>query len=136
MAQVSLKGSCLCGAVKYEITGQAERFYHCHCQRCRKASGSGHASNLLMTPLEGITWTQGKDKLARYKVPEAERFFNCFCTQCGSSMPREVPMLKGVLIPAGSLDDETPIKPSARIFWGSRAQWSCEDELPVFDEYP
>lgn len=136
MAQVTVKGSCLCGAVKYQVTGQTKRFYHCHCKRCRKATGTGHASNLLMTPLSSICWLQGEERLARYKVPEAERFYNCFCQHCGAPMPRLVPELDAVLIPAGSLDSPPPISPQGRIFWDSRADWSCVDDLPVYAEYP
>ena len=137
MTQVTMNGGCLCGAVRYEVSGEAQRFYHCHCRRCRKATGTGHASILLVTPLESIQWIEGESLLRRYKVPEAERFYNCFCSQCGSPMPRVVPELNGVLIPAGSLDDEPPVKPQARIFWDSRAEWSCSgDEMPVFSEYP
>lgn len=137
MAHVTMNGGCLCGAVRYEISGEAERFYHCHCRRCRKATGTGHASNLLVTPLESIQWIEGESLLRRYKVPEAKRFFNCFCSQCGSPMPRVVPELNGVLIPAGTLDDEPPVRPQARIFWDSRAEWSCSgDDIPVFSEYP
>jgi hypothetical protein len=128
-----MKGTCLCGAVQYKISGTAQRFYHCHCRRCRKATGTGHASNLLVTPLDSIQWTAGEALLRRYKVPEAERFFNCFCSQCGSPLPRVVPELDGVLIPAGSLDSEPPIQPQARIFWDSRAEWSCSDDaIPVY----
>jgi hypothetical protein len=48
MAQSTLKGSCLCGVVKYEVTGEPSRFYHCHCSRCRKVTGTGHASNMFL----------------------------------------------------------------------------------------
>lgn len=42
-----------------------------------------------------------------------------------------------IVIPAGSLDSEPTIRPQARIFWDSRAGWSCGgDELPVHSEYP
>ncbi|VAW61495.1 Gfa-like protein [hydrothermal vent metagenome] len=136
MSEVTVKGSCLCGSVKYRVTGETKRFYHCHCQRCRKATGTGHASNLLISPYTGIRWLEGEDLLGRYKVPEAERFYNCFCTNCGSIMPRVVPELDAVLIPAGSLDTLPPISPQGHIFWDSRAEWSCADELPVFSEYP
>jgi hypothetical protein len=137
MSDVTMNGGCLCGAVRYQVSGEAQRFYHCHCRRCRKATGTGHASNLLVTPLESIQWIEGESLLRRYKVPEAERFFNCFCSRCGSPMPRVVPELDGVLIPAGSLDDEPPLHPQARIFWDSRAEWSCSgDDMPVFSEYP
>lgn len=136
MSEITVKGSCLCASVQYEVTGEVKRFYHCHCERCRKATGTGHASNLLITPESSITWTQGEDLLARYKVPEAERFYNCFCQKCGGPMPRVVPELDAVLIPAGSLDTPSPIPPQGRIFWDSRTQWSCSDDLPVFSEYP
>ena len=137
MSYISVKGSCLCGSVTYSISGDAERFYHCHCQRCRKATGSGHASNILVKPLTSITWLSGEELLGRYKVPEAERFYNCFCTRCGSPMPRVVPELGGVLIPAGTLDEEPPVMPGGRIFCDSRAQWSCAGgDMPVYAEYP
>jgi hypothetical protein len=136
MTQADVSGSCLCGGVAYRISGSFKRFYHCHCQRCRKASGSGHASNLLVTPLSSISWLRGEELISRFKVPEAERFFNCFCSRCGSPMPRVIPQLDGVLIPAGTLDDEPPLPPQGRIFWESRAQWSCDDGLPVYAEYP
>lgn len=137
MTQVNVNGSCLCGSVKYKVSGEVLRFYHCHCQRCRKATGTGHASNLMVTPMKSITWLQGEELLAKYKVPEAERFYNCFCKQCGSPMPRVIPELNAVLLPAGSLDNEPPIPPQGHIFWDSRADWSCEaGDKPHYAEYP
>ena len=135
MPDITVEGSCLCGSVKYLVTGDIKRFSHCHCQRCRKATGTGHATNLLITPQTSITWLQGEELLARYKVPEAERFYNCFCQKCGGPMPRVVPEIDAVLIPAGSLDTPTPISPQHRIFVDSRADWSCTDDLPGYSEY-
>lgn len=136
MERFTFRGSCLCGSVQYELTGEPVRFYHCHCSRCRKASGTGHASN-LMVKTDDFRWLAGKDLLKRFKVPDAERFFTHFCSQCGSAMPREVPDLGMVIIAAGSLDHDIPMKPQARIFWDSRAEWSCSgDGLKVFAEYP
>ena len=55
----------------------------------------------------------------------------------GLLVARFVPETGAVVIPAGSLDSEPPIKPQARIFWDSRADWSCDgDALPRFAEYP
>ncbi len=136
MAELNLTGSCLCGSVQYEIKGDSTAFYHCHCQRCRKASGTGHASNIRVSPETSIHWLKGEELLKRYKVPEAERYFNNFCSNCGSPMPKVVPEIGAVVVPAGSLDAEPDIKPEARIFWDSRTEWSCSDELPVFPEYP
>lgn len=133
---MNFKGSCLCGAVSYELSGEPKRFYHCHCQRCRKATGTGHASN-IMVKTESFKWLSGVEKLKRYKVPEAERFYSHFCSDCGSAMPRDVPELGVMVIPAGSLDHEIEIKPEARIFWDSRSMWSCaNDGINTYAEYP
>lgn len=136
MNSQSHKGSCLCGGIAYEVTGTPVRFYHCHCQRCRKATGTGHASNLLVKA-DKVNWLRGEHLLKKHRVAEAERFYTLFCSECGSGMPREIPELQAVLISAGSLDHEPAIQPGARIFWESRAQWSCSgDGLKVFAEYP
>jgi hypothetical protein len=133
MTQTTLSGSCLCGAVKYEVSGEATRFVHCHCSRCRKATGTGHATNLFLQP-GSLRWLSGEERIHAFKVPEARRFTNVFCATCGGRLPRQA--LDAVIIPAGSLDDAPPIKPQGRIFFGSRASWSCSgDELPVHEEY-
>jgi len=134
MNESRLSGSCLCGAVRYVARGTEKRFYHCHCKRCRKASGTGHASNLFV---EGtLEWLSGEELIRRYRPADAERFTNTFCTECGGRVPRFIEPLAMVFIPAGSLDDEPAMRPQARIFHGSRAGWSCEDStLPVFEEY-
>ena len=130
-------GSCLCGQVAYKIIGKAEKFYHCHCERCRKATGTGHASNLLLPGVESAEFIKGADQLTNYKVPGAKRFSTNFCKHCGSNMPRIMTEINLVVIPAGSLDHEPEETPQARIFSGSGTKWSCTDvKLPAFDEYP
>ena len=135
MTSHTFLGSCLCGAVQYEISGEPTKFYHCHCKRCRKATGTGHASNLLIKP-GSIKWLKGEELIKGYKVPEAIRFTNRFCSVCGGRVPRYVKETDFIVIPAGSLDSDPTIRPQARIFWDSRASWSCRgDELPVHSEY-
>lgn len=135
MTQSLLRGGCLCGSILYEVTGAPTKFYHCHCQRCRKATGTGHASNVLVEP-GAIKWTKGETLLRSYKIPEAKRFTNVFCGNCGARLPRFVPETGFIVVPAGSLDSDLPPLPQARIFWNSRAAWSCSDAaLPVHAEY-
>ena len=135
MSTRTLSGSCLCGAVGYTVTGEEQRFYHCHCKRCRKASGTGHASNLFVKGT--LAWNSGEDLVTTFKVPEAKRFTNTFCRACGARVPRFVEEYGVAFIPAGSLDDEPGLQPQARIFLGSKAEWSCSTvKLPEFAEYP
>ncbi len=136
MSATTMKGSCLCGAVKFEVTGEATRFYHCHCSRCRKATGTGHASNMFVQPGE-LKWLQGEDQVRSFKLPDAKRFTNTFCATCGGRLPRQAPGTDVVLVPAGSLDGEPPIKPQARIYTAWGARWACSgDSLPAFPELP
>jgi len=136
MTQPTLSGSCLCGAVQYEVNGDPQWFYHCHCWRCRKASGTGHASNLFVTS-GSLKWVRGEELIKSYKIPEAKRFTNCFCRVCGGRVPRYVKETEMIVIPAGSIDSELAFKPQFRIFWDSRVSWSCGgDNLPVHSEYP
>jgi len=135
MSETVLTGSCLCGGVRYRVKGEPLRFYHCHCSRCRKASGTGHASNLFVKG--SLEWLAGAEQTRTFKLPEAERFSNTFCTVCGGRVPRFIENAGMVFIPAGSLDQEPPITPQARIFVGSRANWSCEQgPIPQFEAYP
>ncbi len=131
-----LYGGCLCGGVQYEIEGDQKGFYHCHCTRCRKATGTGHASNIMVTS-GTLKWKQGEERIRSFKPPQAKRFMNVFCSECGARLPRYVPEMNFIIVPAGSLDHEPAITPQARIFWDSRANWSCSGAgLPTFAEYP
>jgi len=136
MSPSTLRGGCLCGAVRYEVAGEPKRFYFCHCSRCRKATGTGHASNLFLQPA-ALKWLVGEEHVASFKVPEAQRFVNTFCATCGGRLPRQAAGSDMVMVPAGSLDDDAPIRPQANIFADSRASWSCTNvELPSYPELP
>jgi len=136
MSKQTLTGSCLCGAIGYSVTGDPARFMHCHCSRCRKSTGTGHASNLFVNDA-GIEWKGDTGLIKSYKIPDAERFTRTFCSKCGGPLPREIKELQMVFIPAGTLDVEPNIRPQARIFTASRANWSCGgDDIPSYPEYP
>ena len=131
-----LNGSCLCGGVTFEVQPPFERMVHCHCSRCRKGTGTGHATNLYVQPSQ-LKWLSGEGSISRYNLPSAKSFGKWFCSQCGSPLPRLTRSGKTAVIPAGSLDTTPPIKPTDHIFWGSRAPWACEhSSLSTHEEYP
>ena len=136
MSSDKYSGSCICGSVKYEITGEFRFFYHCHCGRCRKTTGTGHASNVIISP-DASKWIEGEDLIGSYKVPDAERFRTVFCKNCGGPLPRVAPDLSIAVIPAGTLDSNPEINPDGHIFGDSKAEWSCDAaDLPTWAEYP
>ncbi|MAC77843.1 MAG: aldehyde-activating protein [Rhodobacteraceae bacterium] len=128
-------GSCLCGAVTYRIEGSFSAFYLCHCSRCRKVTGSAHASNLFAFDAD-FTWLSGEDMVRTYALPET-RFGKAFCGTCGSALPRVAPDGSRVSIPAGSLDTEPDIRPFNHICLSSRAGWDHDlEDVPGLDGMP
>lgn len=128
-------GSCLCGAAAFEIEGGFQGFFLCHCSRCRKVTGSAHASNLFSA--EGaLRWLSGSDKVKTYQLPET-RFGKAFCCDCGGALPRARAEGKGLVVPAGCLDTPVELTPKAHIFTASRADWDHDLEtVPAFEEGP
>jgi hypothetical protein len=136
MSENSIRGSCLCGSVTFEITPPYKLMMHCHCTRCRKSTGTGHATNIAIDPSQ-FRWLSGEDLIQHYDVPTAKSFSKWFCRSCGCPVPR---MRRGgpfMIVPAGALDADPGMRPTDRIFWASRAPWSCESGgLPTHDELP
>ncbi|MCG8324231.1 MAG: GFA family protein [Thiotrichales bacterium] len=136
MSEKTCRGSCLCGEVSYEIEGPFKIFQYCHCSRCRKFTGSDHASNLFVPP-ERFRWLTGETQVGRYEHPDAKYFATTFCKQCGSSLPWAVQGGRNIVVTAGTLDEDPEIRPMWNIFWSSRADWLHDtDSLPKFDKFP
>lgn len=126
-----ITGSCLCGAVAYEVRGPFTHFVHCHCSRCRKASGASHATNALVAP-EAFRWTRGEAELQRFDLPEAASFATGFCRRCGSPMPHLSRSGRALIVPAGTFDADPGEKPSRHVHWSSRAPWTdSPGDLPA-----
>jgi len=136
MLEKRVTGSCLCGEVGYEITGNLGIFQYCHCSRCRKFTGSAHSANLFVLP-EQFSWTKGEKFVGVY-VPEQTKYFSTsFCKKCGSSLPWKDKRGKVVVVPAGTLDKHPGIEPFQNIFFASKADWyKSAADLPCYDELP
>lgn len=136
MSEQGVTGACLCGAVAYEADGPFPVFQYCHCSRCRQFTGSAHAANLFCPPAQ-FRWTRGADNVQTFALPSARYFATAFCKTCGSSLPWTNQIGSMVIIPAGTLTSDPPIKPRANIMWASRAPWYVSaSELPTHDENP
>jgi hypothetical protein len=128
-------GSCLCGEVQFEIVGDFERFFLCHCGRCRKDTGSAHAANLFSQSAK-IAWRSGETRITTFQVPST-RHVKAFCSICGSAVPSV--QMEGALlvVPAGSLDSPIDIRPDAHICVASRADWDHDLEaIPQIGRTP
>ena len=134
MQSPSILGTCLCGSVKFEITPPFVAFRYCHCTRCQKASGAGHAANAFL-PEKQFKWLAGESMVKQFDLPGAKRFAVAFCTECGTRVPHKVKTTDNMLIPAGLLDGDPGARPESSIFWKYKAPWYVEPrEMPKFDE--
>lgn len=128
-------GSCLCGEVTFEIEGDFEKFYLCHCERCRKDTGSAHAANLF-TSTAKLRWLSGQEKAKTFNF-RSEGHIKCFCINCGSALPNIQMDGKLLVVPAGSIDSDIDIKPQGHIYYANKANWDNElEKAPKFEELP
>ena len=116
------KGACLCGLCRYTVSGEPLAMYFCHCSRCRKETGSIHGSNLFFKNAQ-LTWQSGEDSVSHFKL-ENTRKERSFCKTCGCPLPWGTDM---IVVPAGSLEGDVELKPTAHVHYTSRATW--EDQL-------
>lgn len=129
------EGSCLCGQVKFVVEGDFEQFYLCHCERCRKDTGSAHAANLFSSTAR-LVWLSGEDLVRTYNF-RGEGHIKSFCTHCGSALPNLQMEGKLLVVPAGSLDSDVPIRPLGHIFTARKANWDEHlESIKAFDGLP
>ncbi|TCS37099.1 GFA family protein [Reinekea marinisedimentorum] len=116
-----LTGSCCCASVAFKLKDDFTKFFFCHCEQCRKLTGSAHASNLFTAP-DNIEWIRGEDKITRYQHP-TRAFTKAFCSVCGSALPYLSGNKKALKVPAGSLNEEPSKMPDAQIFCAEQTGW-------------
>src|SRR5690606_36764786 len=128
------RGSCLCGAAKYEILGDFGAGHFCQCARCRKASGSAFASSALVATIDFVV-VQSDDALKSFSVNGMHRVF---CLHCRSPIiSRRDAMTDAVRVRLGTLDSPVESGPLGLIYTGSKANWfKIQDELPQYSELP
>jgi len=129
------KGECLCGSCRYTITAEKPNaIYFCHCSRCRKETGTIHGANVFFNDAQ-LVWEQGQDNITYFKLKDTRKE-RAFCKLCGSPLPRREGE-SHVVLPAGTLDDNAYLEPTAHIFYASRASWENKlNDLQRFDELP
>jgi hypothetical protein len=126
-----LSGSCLCGAVAYELDGPEGPITFCNCSKCRKASGSAFAANFPV-PRSMFRWVRGEDALRSYESSPGK--IRKFCSLCGSPMTAERPgdAAADVRVRAGTLDAPLTTPRWVGHIWRSEAaDWfDPKQELP------
>jgi len=132
-----IRGSCLCGAVQFELTRAVGPFELCHCSRCRRVSGSAFMAAVGVRR-EDFRWLRGRDAIRSFDAPllrAAPAYRSCFCQHCGSPTPDPNGTSPWFEIPAGLLADDPGVRPDKHIFTHVKAPWyTITDGLPQLDE--
>ncbi|GGJ78444.1 GFA family protein [Pseudomonas matsuisoli] len=127
-------GSCLCGAIKYDLDAQIQKIGHCHCSMCRKAHGAAFAS-FVNVPAEAFRLLEGEDSLGAYH--SSEQVTRTFCKQCGSSLQFIDRRAKHIGVAAGTLDSALPRTEQYHLYVDSKADWyNLDDRLPKHNGDP
>lgn len=135
MHDQTLKGECLCGAVKFQVEDDFKAFYQCHCRQCQQLTGSAFASNLFTRP-DNIRWLKGANRITSFVHPTRD-FSKSFCAYCGSALPFVTKSGGSLIVPAGCLSDPPTIKPQANIFTSEEAHWLKEGAQAIgFSDFP
>jgi len=134
--RVAMQGSCLCGAVRFELSALFDGVVHCHCASCKKLSGGGGTTSGLI-PTSEIRILEGEELLRTYQPADGKS--KTFCATCGSNLfGAGFPGSAASAVRLATLDSGLDQQPRAHIFVRSVAPWETlpEDGLPRFDERP
>lgn len=126
-------GSCLCGAIAYEVDQLDLPITHCHCHTCQKAHAATHV------PTAGVLrqhfrWLRGQQQLGSFASSPGK--LRHFCRQCGSHLLAERAASPYVILRVATLDD-VPAQQASQHIWTSHARpWLEVDNLPCWPEWP
>jgi hypothetical protein len=132
----NFQGGCLCGAVRYVSQAAPIMGGHCHCVDCRKSSGSGHCSHLVV-PKPAVSVT-GNVTVYDRPADSGNMVSRAFCPTCGApiySLNTAMPDM--IFLRASSLDDPEVFQPQIVVYTKRAPSWDHMDpNLPGFSTMP
>jgi hypothetical protein len=131
MGESVIAGACLCGAIRFEVTGPLDRVAHCHCTICQRAHGVAFVTWAAL-PNERVRVTAGDSHVVHFRSSEIGT--RSFCRTCGSSMFCTLYTHPGTIdVALGCLAPDHGAVPRAHLYWDDRAFWvGLDDRLPRF----
>jgi hypothetical protein len=125
------QGSCFCGAVKIEVSGEPAAMGYCHCGDCRHWS-AGPVNAFTLWPPGQVKVVAGADRIATYN--KTERSARKWCKSCGGHIMTDHPGMGLVDVYAALLPD-LEFKPALHVFY-SETVLPIKDGLPKMSDVP
>lgn len=121
-------GGCLCGGVRYTVTGEPESSSICHCVSCRRAAGAQSVA-WISVPLDNFSFVSGVP--AEYR--SSEGVIRTFCGACGTSLTCHHEDEDSIDVTTASLDDPDAFEPTHHIWIEDKVGWEgVEDGRALF----
>ena len=129
MTQSSIEGGCLCGAVRYRVSGEASHPVVCHCGSCRRACGA-QAVAWVTFPVEQFRFATGHPIEYQSSSPVKRTF----CGQCGTSLTyQHTNTPEEIDVTTASLDKPDDFPPVRHVWVDEKVDWvDISDSLPQF----
>lgn len=126
------EGGCLCGRVRYQVTGTPRWVAHCHCRSCQLATGAAFATYAGFAR-QSFDVRKGVPTVTT-SSPGVSR---CFCSHCGTSLTYESDRWPSeVHILLATLDSPDDFRPQVHVNVAEKIPWiSLDDELPQKDGF-
>jgi hypothetical protein len=134
---MSLTGTCLCGAVRYESSADPVFSGHCYCADCQKETGGGHLT-IAAVPDGAVKFTGTVNTFTKPGGTTGQPIERSFCAKCGSTLFSRLESMPGItMLRAGTLDNPSKIAPSMSIFVSRAQAWDPPSaSIPGFPEMP
>lgn len=125
----SVAGSCLCGAVNFQVAMPTMFNAHCHCTLCQRAHGAAYVT-WIGVPEQQLHVVSGAELLTNYQSSSHGR--RTFCSRCGSQLfCRSDRHAERVDIVVTALHAAVDQAPSMHVYFSDRAAWvDVGDQLP------
>lgn len=123
MTDTGKTGGCLCGAIRYEATGEPAQTMVCHCKVCQRTSGSA-LSTIALYDRNKVQVTSGELKGYSYQSDGGNTLQINFCPTCGSPVMLDIADMPDVVsVKVGTFDDTSWFEPAVSIWTDSRQPW-------------
>ena len=131
MSETTYKGSCFCGNVEIETTGDPAKMGYCHCRDCASWSASPINAFTLWPP-ESVKGVKGEEQIGTFN--KTENSYRKFCNSCGGHLFTDHPGMGLVDVYAAVLPDFS-FEPMLHVNYENKTV-SVKDGLPKFKDLP
>jgi hypothetical protein len=130
-------GGCLCGELRYRVTGDPIAVTVCHCPDCQGQSGSAFSMSMLV-PREAFQWLAGEPRTWSTRAASGASKDCVFCPECGTRILNRLGSMPATVnLKPGTLDDRSGLEPALQVWTATKQSWvSILDGKPAFARNP